>query len=152
MQKVTLHQEAKGFASDRATVIIRTHYQEFEPNTTASSFHAFDYSNPQSVSPFQTTMRISPSAAKPLNIGEAEWGKVLLILSNDPIRTNAQISQQLQKASESNTITLTNADGVVVGRLRPRHACVIEFPFPVFAQSANATALLSVTAYPIIDE
>lgn len=151
MQKVTLNAEAKGFNSDRATITIRGHYQEFEPNQTASVYHAFDYSNPRSESPFQMTMRVSPATPKQLNIGEAEWGKVLLILSNDPIKTNAQISPQLQKASESNTITLTNADGVVVGRLRPRHACAIEFPFPVFAQAATATALLSVTAYPIVD-
>jgi hypothetical protein len=152
MEKVSVNQEALGFVSDRATVAIRAHYQEFEPNTAVSAYHAFDYSNPQSESPFQTTMRVSPASKKQINIGELQWGKVMLVLCNEPIRTNAQLSPQLHEASLSNTISFTNADGIEVARLRPRHACVIEFPFPVFVQSATATALLSVTAYPVITE
>jgi hypothetical protein len=152
MEKVSINAEAKGFNNDRATVIIRTHYQEFEPNQATSTYHAYDYSNPQAASAFQHTMRINPSARKPINIGDLEWGKVLLVLSNDPIRTNAQIAKELQKAQEQNIISLTNADGIEVARIRPRHACVVEFPFPVFAQSSVSTALLSVTAYPILDQ
>jgi hypothetical protein len=151
MEKVSINAEAKGFNNDRATLIIRTHYQEFEPNQATSTYHAYDYSNPQSASPHQATMRINPSTRKPINIGELEWGKTILILSNEPIRTNAQIAKELQKIQEQNIISLTNADGLEVARLRPRHACVIEFPFPVFAHASVSTALLSVTAYPILD-
>lgn len=151
MEKVSINAEGKDFNNDRATVIIRTHYQEFEPNQATSTYHAYDYSNPQSASPFQHSMRVNPSARKPINIGELEWGKVMLVLCNEPIKTNAQIAKELQKTASQNIISITNADGLEVAQLRPRHACVIEFPFPVFVQAANSTALLSITAYPILD-
>jgi hypothetical protein len=152
MQKISMNQEAKGFTNDRATVIIRGHYQEFVPNQTASVFHAFDYTNPQSEAPFQFTMRLSPADRKLINIGDLEWGKTLLILSNEPPALGSQITTKLQGNAISNIISLTNEDGIEVARIRPRHACAIEFPFPVYAKPLFHTALLSVTAFPIIDQ
>lgn len=152
MEKVSLNPQAVAVNSDRATVVIRATYQEFDPSNSTSAYHGFDFLNPAAESPFQTTMKISPSERKPLNIGHLEWGRVMLVLSNDKPKTSKDTPEDLRKAIELNTITLTNADGDVVGILRPRRASVVEYPFAVYAQSSNATALLSITAFPVTND
>lgn len=153
MEKVTINpQDTASVGNDRATVVVRATYQEFDLSNETTAYHGFDFLNPESESPFQTTMKISPSERKPLNIGHLEWGRVMLVLSNDKPRTAKDTPEDLRKAIELNTITLTNADGDVVGILRPRRASVVEYPFAVYAQSSNATALLSITAFPVTND
>ena len=149
MEKVSVNAENKEWTNDRATLVIRAHYQEFEPSNLTSAYHAFDYVNPWAESPFQTTMKVNPSSRQPLNLGHLEPHKALLVLSHEKPKLTKDAPDTLISAMESNTITITNADGLVVGKLRPRHAFVVEYPFPVFVQATTATALLSVTAFPI---
>jgi hypothetical protein len=151
MEINTLNQEAKGFSNDRATIIINGRYEEYAVSSMKSVTHAFDYTNPQEAEAFQTAQKISPSNAVELNIGPCEWGKCMLILSHDPVKIAKDSPDALKEAMALNKITLTNADGVVVGILRHRRASVVEYPFPVFAKAESATALLSITAYPVTE-
>lgn len=152
MEKVSLNPQAVAVNSDRATIVIRATYQEFDPPNSTSAYHGFDFLNPAAESPYQVSMKVSPSERRPLNIGHLEWGRVMLVLSNDKPKTTKDIPKDLRKAIETNTITITNANGDVVGILRPRRASVVEYPFPVFVQSSSATALLSITAFPVTDD
>lgn len=153
MEKVSLNSETvTEVNNDRCTIIIRGTYQEYEPSNTTSVYHGFDFLNPAAETPFQTSMKVSPSERKPLNIGHLEWGRVCLVLSNEKPKMVKEAPEDLRKAVEMNTITLTNADGAVVGILRPRRASVVEYPFPVFVQSSNATALLGITAFPVTND
>lgn len=149
MEKVSINAEGKEWTNDRATVIVRAHYQEFEPSNLTSAYHAFDYVNPWAEAPFQTTMKVNPSSRLALNLGHLDPTKSLLVLSHEKAKLAKDAPSTLISAMESNTITITNADGLVVGKLRPRYAFVVEYPFPVFVQATTATALLSVTAFPI---
>jgi hypothetical protein len=152
MEKVSLNPQSVEVNSDRATIVIQATYQEFDPSNQMAAYHGFDWINPAAETPFQTAQKISPSERSPLNIGHLEWGRVILVLSNDKPRTAKTIPEDLRKAIELNTITLTNADGQVVGIIRPRRASVVEYPFPVFAQANNASALLSITAFPVTND
>ena len=151
MERQTVNQEAKGFTNDRATVIIKGHYQEFETSLATSVSHAFDFTNPITAQAFSTIQKINPSGPVLLNIGQCDWDACMLILSHDPVKLAKDAPADLKKAMESNKITLTNADGAIVGILRHRRACVVEYPFPVYAQADSATALLSITVYPVIE-
>jgi len=145
----TLQSDKAGFEGDRATIIIKTHYQEYDPGNQITASHAFDFVNDQADQAWQTTQRISPSKSVPLNIGHLDAASCLLTLSHDVPKTNKEIDEILQKAMQRNTIRFTNADGVLVGILRPRRAMVVEYSFPIFAQASDATALLSITAIPV---
>lgn len=151
MERQSINPEAKGFQNDRATVVIKGHYQEFETTQATSVSHAYDFTNHESAVAFQTIQKVSPSSKVELNIGPNEWGKCMLILSHDPIKVSKDTPDAMKKAMESNKITLTNADGTVVGILRHRRASVVEYPFAVYAQSDSATALLSITVYPVTE-
>jgi len=152
MEKVSLNPQSVVVNSDRCTVIIRATYQEYDPSNSTSAYHGFDFLNPAAESPYQVSIKVNPSERKPLPIGHLEWGRVMLILSNDKPRTTKDTPEDLRKAIESNTITITNAEGDVVGILRPRRSSVVEYPFPVFVQASNATALLSITAFPVTND
>lgn len=148
-EKQTLQSDKSGFVGDRATIIIRSHYQEYDaPNLTVAQ-HAFDFVNDQSDSAWQTSQRISPSQQAPLNIGHLDPSSCILTLSHDAPKMTSEAEKVLQNALKRNTIRITNADGVLVGILRPRRAMVVEYGFPVFVQSSDATALLSITAIPV---
>jgi hypothetical protein len=149
MEKVSINSEDAAWTQDRATVIIRAHYQEFEPNNMTSAYHAYDFQNPHADSPFQTTMKVGPSSRVPLNIGHLDPATTLLVLSHEKAKTTKAGGEILKEAMESNIINITNVDGLLVGKLKCRHAFVVEYPFPVFVQSTKATALLSVTAFPV---
>jgi hypothetical protein len=151
MERVSINEEAKGFINDRATVVIQAHYQEFDPPQMASLQHAFDYTNPAAAAAHMKTQKVHVSQRTPIDIGECEWGECLLILSHEAAAINKAAPDALRLAMQSNKIILTNTEGEIVGILRHRFASVVEYPFPVFVQATNATALLSVTAYPIID-
>lgn len=153
MQNITIANEAaSSIQKDRATIVIRAAYQEFDPPNVASVFHAYDFLNPAPESPWQTAMRVSPGERKAVNIGHLEWGRCMLIMATQLPKIAPGTSEDLKKIMESNTITITNADGVVVGILRPRRATVVEYPFPVFVQSSKATALLNITAFPVTND
>jgi len=153
MQNITIENQSTGNVNqDRVTVVIRATYQEFDPPNVASVFHAYDFLNPAPESPWQTAMRVSPGERKAVNIGHLEWGRSMLIMATQSPKIAPGTSEDLKKAMESNTITITNADGVVVGILRPRRATVVEYPFPVFVQSSKATALLNITAFPVTND
>jgi len=147
--KDTLQQERAGFNNDRCTTVIKVHYQEFEPNNVTVASHAYDWTNDQAAIPWQTTQRVGPSSRVPLNLGHLEGQSCMLVLSHDFPKLPPDVAKALQEAMRKNTIRLTNADGLEVAILRPRRACLIEFSFPVFAQSTDATALLSITAIPV---
>jgi hypothetical protein len=151
MERQSINPEAKGFRNDRATVIIKGHYQEFETTQATSVSHAYDFTNHEAAVAFQTIQKINPSAPVELNIGPNEWGKCMLILSHDPVKVGKDAPEALKNTMASNKIILTNADGVVVGILRHRRASVVEYPFPVFAQAESTTALLSITVYPVTE-
>ena len=148
-EKQTLQSDKAGFIGDRATIIIRAHYQEYESNNLTVAQHAFDFVNDEVDSAWQTSQRISPSKPTPLNLGHLDPGSCILTLSHDVPKMNSETESILQNALKRNTIRLTNADGVLVGILRPRRAMVVEYSFPVFAQASDATALLSITAFPV---
>ena len=151
MEKVTINTAGDPAAGqDRATIVIRATYQEFETAQTTSAYHAFDFLNKGEESAIQHTMKIGPGQATPIYIGQLEWGKVCLILAQEKPRLGKDTSKDLQKAIDSNIIRLTDANGTLVGILRSNRASVVEYPFPVFAQSTHATSLLSVTAFPVI--
>lgn len=153
MQNITVHpQLVNKVDSDRATIVIRASYQEVDPPAVTPVYHAFDFLNPASESPWQTAMRVSPGERKAVNIGHLEWGRCMLVMATQSPKVSPDASEDLKKAMESNTITITNADGVVVGILRPRRATVVEYPFPVFVQSSKATALLNITAFPVTND
>jgi hypothetical protein len=148
-EKQTLQSDKSGFVGDRATIIIRSHYQEYDtPNLTVAQ-HAFDFVNDESDSAWQTSQRVSPSHTAPLNIGHLDPGSCILTLSHDVPKMTSTPDAILQNALKRNTIRITNADGVQVGILRPRRAMVVEYGFPVFVQASDATALLSITAIPV---
>jgi hypothetical protein len=151
MERQSINPEAKGFRNDRATIVIKGHYQEFETTQATSVSHAYDFTNHESAVAFQTIQKINPSEKIELNIGPNEWGRCMLILSHDTIKVGKEAPETLKKAMESNKITLTNAEGVVVGILRHRRASVVEYPFPVFAIADSTTALLSITVYPVTE-
>jgi len=148
-ERQTLQSDKAGFTGDRATIIIKTHYQEYDPGNLTVAQHAFDFVNDQADQAWQTTQKISPSKSVPLNIGHLDADSCMLTLSHDVPKTNQEIDDLLKKAMQRNTIRLTNADGVLVGILRPRRAMVVEYSFPIFAQASDATALLSITAIPV---
>lgn len=148
-EKQTLQSDKAGFIGDRATIIIRSHYQEYESNNLTVAQHAFDFVNDEVDSAWQTSQRISPSQRTPLNLGHLDPGSCILTLSHDVPKMSSETESILQNALKKNTIRLTNADGVLVGIIRPRRAMVVEYSFPVFAQASDATALLSITAIPV---
>jgi len=148
-EKQTLQSDKTGFMGDRATIIVRAHYQEYETNELTTAQHAFDFVNDASDSAWQTSQRVSPSKATPLNIGHLDPGSCILTLSHEVPKMTSSVDAILQNALKRNTIRITNADGVQVGILRPRRAMVVEYGFPVFVQSSDATALLSITAFPV---
>jgi hypothetical protein len=151
---IQINQEKAGFSNDRCTVVVKVHYQEYNPPIATAASHAYDFTNPAAETPFQTVMRVSPSEAKPLNLGHIEAGKAMLALSHDipKVVADQQSSEALKEAMTRNIITLTDAEGRVVGILRPRHCCLVEYPFAVFAQASHATAMLSITAIPVTYE
>lgn len=148
-EKQTLQSDKSGFVGDRATIIIRSHYQEYESSGLTVAQHAFDFVNDETDSAWQTTQRVSPSQAVPLNIGHLDPSSCILTLSHDVPKIAPGTESILQNAMRRNTIRLTNAEGVLVGILRPRRAMVVEYSFPVFVQATDATALLSITAIPV---
>ena len=150
--KETLQSDPKGFVNDRATIIIKAHYQEFDPPMNTVATHSFDFVNDKADSSFQTTQKISPSKRVLLNLGHLADGSCMLVLSHDIPRISADSPDMLKEAMQRNIITLTNEAGAVVGLLRPRRASVVEYPFPVYAVSSEATALLSITAIPVHNE
>lgn len=152
MAHYSVQPEKQGFTNDRCTVVIRTHYQEFDPGSVTTAEHTYDFTNKRADSPWQTSQRIGPSSRVPLNLGHLNPGSCMLVLSHDVPKMSAKADPVLLEAMQRNVITLTNSDGVAVGILRARRAAIIEFPFPVFAQSSEATALLSITAIPVHNE
>ena len=152
--EIQINQEKAGFSNDRCTVVVKIHYQEYNPPIATAASHAYDFTNPAAEAPFQTVMRVSPSEAKPLNLGHITPGKALLTLSHDipKVVADSAAGTALKEAMALNVITLTDADGRVVGILRPRHCCLVEYPFEVFAQASHATAMLSITAIPVTYE
>lgn len=148
-EKQTLQSDKSGFIGDRATIIIRSHYQEHEAGNLTVAQHAFDFVNDAADSAWQTSQKVSPSARVPLNIGHLDPSSCILTLSHDVPKMASESETILQNALKRNTIRLTNTEGVLVGILRPRRAMVVEYSFPVFAQASDATALLSITAIPV---
>ena len=148
-EKQTIQSDKSGFVGDRATFILRNHYQEYESSNLTVATHSFDFVNKESDSAWQTTQRVNPSKVVPLNIGHLDPGSCILTLSHDLPRITPEADSVLQNALRRNIIRITNADGVVVGILRPRRAMVVEYGFPVFVQASDATALLSITAIPV---
>jgi hypothetical protein len=148
-EKQTMQSDKAGFVGDRATIIIRSHYQEHDTRNLTVAQHAFDFVNDQSDSAWQTSQRVSPSQRAPLNIGHLDPSSCILTLSQDAPKMTSEAEKVLQNALKRNTIRITNAEGVQVGLIRPRRAMVVEYGFPVFVQSSDATALLSITAIPV---
>ena len=148
-EKQSLQSDKSGFAGDRATIIVRSHYQEYDTDNVVVAQHAFDFVNDAAESAWQTTQKVSPSQAAPLNIGHLDPSSCILTLSHDAPKMTSEAEKVLHNALKRNTIRITNAAGEQVGILRPRRAAVVEYGFPVFVQSSDATALLSITAIPV---
>ena len=148
----TLNAEGAGFTGDRCTVTLRAHYQEYAPNNVTSVSLGYDFTNPSAAIPWQTSQMIHPTKPVALNLGHLVGESCMLVLSHDKARISANAAVDLRKVMDSNIITLTNAEGVVVGLIRARRAFLGEFPFPIFAQSSHATAILSITAIPVYNE
>lgn len=148
MEKISLNPEGD-YSNDRATIVLRATFQEYETNQHTSCDHAFDYTSNASVSPYQRTIRVNPSERKLLDLGELNGKIVYMVLSHDIPRVAKEGTSALQEAMKSNRISITNADGVLLAIIRPRIAIAVEYPFPVYVQSDTATTLLTVTAFPV---
>lgn len=126
------------------------HYQEWDPPTVTHVRHAFDYLEDPASVPQQSTIRVDVTQRTEVPRGTSEPGHCVYILEHQiaKISSKSEHKDLLQKAQESNIITLSNEDGVAMGILLPNRSCVCHFPGKVYAQGSSATSLLHVSVMP----
>lgn len=155
--EIYIHQATAPAYHDGGTVIIQGHYQPFDGGKTYVKY-GFDWLREPGEPAYQHTQRVNVRDAVPINLGGLEPSKVYLILGHNKVRTAPVVegtpeeklrSAMLAKERESNTITITNTDGVVLGTILPGMAITNIFPGPIFAVCSHASALLHVTALPL---
>lgn len=149
-QAVFVRQSGSPVEQDRCTITITAHYQEWDPPQITHIRHAFDYLEDPASVPHQGTIRVNVGSRVEIPLGTSEPGNCVMVLEHQLAKISKQSDAKdiLQKAQESNIITLTNDDGVVLGLLLPNRSCVCHFPGKVYAQASSATALLHVSVMP----
>ena len=135
---------------DRCTVVITTHYQEWDPANTTHTRIAYDRTLAPECVPHQTTIRVNPGKRTKLEIGGVDPERCELALAHDVPRMQADTAtnESLKEAQKANTIKITNADGVKLGMIYPNRGGIFHFGQEVWAEATHTTAILRISAFP----
>lgn len=135
--------------ADRATVRLSVHYQEYDSPTTHLTV-AYDRTVPAENKPHQIFQRVGFEPVE-IDIGRLSWGSVELALMHHKAKLGKiAASPAVAEAQNENRILLLDAELKEIGFLLPDHASLFYFSKPIFVKSTHTTALLHVTALPLL--
>lgn len=138
-------------ADDRFTVVLHTHYLEWDTGATTDTRWAYDRLIPTGKgSSYQNTIRVQPGSKIAIQIPNMDVDKCEIVLGHKmpQLTSNAELAETLAKEQKLNEIEIWDSEKQI-GIIGPDRMMFGQFKGPLFAQCTRTTALLHITAAPI---
>lgn len=136
---------------DRFTVVLSTHYLEWDTGAMTDVRWAYDRRHPTGNGTcFQTTLRVDPGKKKKIELPEFDLSRCEIILGHRvPKMSNSpELAEMIAEQQKSNLIEVWDSEKMiaVIGKDRMMFG---QFSGDLYVSASNTTAILHITAAPL---
>lgn len=136
---------------DRFTVVLNTHYLEWDSGAMTDVRWAYDRLMPTGNGTcYQSTLRVDPSNKRKIELPEFDISRCELILGHKlpKLASNPEMEAMLAEQQKNNVIEVWNGEKMI-GTIGPDRMMFGQFAGELYVCTSRTTALLHITAAPL---